>query len=326
MEWHHLDRRDFLKAAGTAATAAVLGEVGIDYARAVEALGPIPMRTLGRTGLKVTMFGLGGYHAAVHEKEEESIQLIHRALDLGINFYDNADCYQTGRAEERMGKALEGRRKDIYLMTKVDQRDAQGSLLTLEKSLRSFRTDYLDLWQFHAVSSISDLEQIFGPNGAMETALKAKQEGKIRYIGMTGHSDPEVHLAFIKNFDFDTVQMPINVVDYHYKSFRKTVVDEAVKRNIGVIAMKTLSFGNIVSMGVAKAAEAMLWSWSQPISVLISGCDTVERLNYNVYLAKTFKPMPEAEQVALLDRVKPFAGPESNTTKADRHRRAVKAE
>jgi len=309
MEWHHLDRRDFLKAAGTAATAAIVGEAGIDYARAVEALGPIPMRTLGRTGLKVTMFGLGGYHAAVHEKEEESIQLIHRALDLGINFYDNADCYQTGRAEERMGKALEGRRKDIYLMTKVDQRDAQGSLLTLEKSLRSFRTDYLDLWQFHAVSSISDLEQIFGPNGAMETALKAKQEGKIRYIGMTGHSDPEVHLAFIKKFDLDTVQMPINVVDYHYKSFRKTVVDEAVKRNIGVIAMKTLSFGNIVSMGVAKAAEAMLWSWSQPISVLISGCDTVERLNYNVYLAKTFKPMPEAEQVALLDRVKPFAGP-----------------
>ena len=309
MEWHHLDRRGFLKAASTAATAAVVGEAGIDYARAVEALGPIPIRTLGRTGLKVTMFGLGGYHAGLPDSEEDTIRVIHRALELGINFYDNADCYQTGRAEERMGKALEGRRKDIYLMTKVDQRDATGSRLTLEKSLKSLRTDYLDLWQFHGVSKMADLEQIFGPNGAMETAQKAKQEGKIRFIGVTGHSDPEFHLAFIQKYDFDAVQMPINVVDYHYKSFRKTVVDEAVKRNIGVIAMKTLSFGNIVSMGVAKPAEAMPWSWSQPISVLISGCDTVERLNYNVYLAKTFKPMPEGEQAALLDRVKPFAGP-----------------
>lgn len=316
MEWHHLNRRGFLKTATTAATAAAVGEAGIDYARAAEVLGPIPMRTLGRTGLKVTMMGLGGYHAAVHEKEEDSIQLIHRALELGINFYDNADCYQTGRAEERMGKALEGRRKDIYLMTKVDQRDAKGSLLTLEKSLRSFRTDYLDVWQFHGVGSMADLEQIFGPNGAMETAQKAKQEGKIRFIGVTGHSDPEVHLAFIKKFEFDTVQMPVNVVDYHYKSFRKTVVDEAVKRNVGIIAMKTLSFGNIVSMGVAKPAEALPWSWSQPISVLVSGCDTLERLNYNVYLAKTFKPMPEPEQAALLERTKPFAGPKVEHHKA----------
>ena len=316
MKWHHLNRRGFLKTATTAATAVAVGEAGIDYARAAEVLGPIPTRTLGRTGLKVTMMGLGGYHAAVHEKEEDSIQLIQRALELGINFYDNADCYQTGRAEERMGKALEGRRKDIYLMTKVDQRDATGSRLTLEKSLKSLRTDYLDVWQFHGVSNMSDLEQIFGPNGAMETAQKAKQEGKIRFIGVTGPSDPEVHLAFIKHFDFDTVQMPVNVVDYHYKSFRKTVVDEAVKRNVGIVAMKTLSFGNIVSMGVAKPAEALPWSWSQPISVLVSGCDTLERLNYNVYLAKTFKPMPEPEQAALLERTKPFAGPKVEHHKA----------
>jgi aryl-alcohol dehydrogenase-like predicted oxidoreductase len=283
----------------------------------VEVLGPIPTRTLGRTGLKVTTISLGGYHAGQPEREEDTIAVIHRALDLGINFFDNADCYQTGRAEERMGKALEGRRKDIYLMTKVDQRDAQGSRLTLEQSLRRLRTDYLDLWQFHGVSKIADLEQIFGPNGAMETAQKAKQEGKIRFIGVTGHFDPEVHLAFVKRYDFDTIQMPINVVDYHFRSFRKTVVDEAVKRNIGVIAMKTLSFGNIVSMGVAKAAEAMPWAWSQPISTLCSGCDTVERLNYNVYLAKTFQPMPETEQAALLERVKPFAGTEVEHHKYD---------
>ncbi len=310
MEWHHLDRRKFLKTAATAAATAAVGEAGIDYARAAEVLGPIPVRTLGRTGLKVAMLSLGGYHAGVHDREEDSIAVVHRALELGINFFDNADCYQTGRAEERMGKALEGRRKEIYLMTKVDQRDAEGSRLTLEKSLRSLRTDYLDVWQFHSVTKMSDLEQIFGPKGAMETAQKARQEGKIRFIGVTGHFDPEVHLAFIKHFEFDTVQMPINVVDYHFKSFRKTVVEEAVKRNVGIIAMKTLSFGNILTRGVAKVAEAMPWAWSQPISVLCSGCDTIERLNYNVYLAKTFKPMPEAEQRALLDRVEPFAGTE----------------
>lgn len=303
-----LDRRGFLKTAAATAATAALAEVGGDVARAAELAGPIPMRTLGRTGLKVTMMGLGGYHAGYPDKEEDSIAVIHRALDLGVNFFDNADCYQTGRAEERMGKALEGRRKDIYLMTKVDQRDAQGSRLTLEQSLRRLRTDYLDLWQFHGVMKKEDLDQIFGPGGAMETAQKAKQEGKIRFIGVTGHFDPEVHLAFIKHYDFDTVQMPINVVDPHFKSFRKTVVDEAVKRNIGVIAMKTLSFGNIVSMSVAKVAEALPWVWSQPISVLVSGCDTLERLNYNVYLAKTFKPMPETEQAALLERTKPFAG------------------
>ncbi len=305
-----LDRRGFLKSAAATAVTAALGEFGGNVARAAELAGPIPMRTLGRTNLKVTMIGLGGYHAGYPEKEEDSIAIIHRALDLGINFFDNADCYQTGRAEERMGKALEGRRKDIYLMTKVDQRDAQGSRATLERSLRSLRTDYLDVWQFHGVSKMPDLDKIFGPGGAMETAQKAKQEGMIRFIGVTGHFNPEVHLAFIKHYDFDTVQMPINVVDYHYRSFRKTVVDEAVKRNVGVIAMKTLSFGNILSMGVAKVAEALPWVWSQPVSVLVSGCDTIERLNYNVFLAKIFKPMPESDQAALLERTKPFAGVE----------------
>jgi len=303
-----LNRRAFLKTAGATALGAALGATGGDFARAAERAGDIPLRTLGRTGLKVTMIGLGGYHAGFPDKEEDSIAVIHRALDLGINFFDNADCYQEGRAEERMGKALEGRRDKIYLMTKVDQRDAAGSRATLEQSLRRLRTDYLDLWQFHGVMRIDDLDKIFGPGGAMETAEKAKREGKLRFIGVTGHYDPAVHLEALKRYPFDTIQMPINVVDYHFKSFRKTVVDEAVKRNTGVIAMKTLSFGNVITKGVASVAEALPWVWSQPISVLVSGCDTVERLNYNVYLAKTFTPMPEAAQAALLERTKPFAG------------------
>jgi len=308
MERHELNRRAFLKSAAVTAASAALGEFGGSLAQAAEVAGEIPLRTLGRTGLRVTMFGLGGYHAGLPEKEEESIALIHRALDLGINFFDNADCYQEGRAEERMGKALEGRRQNIYLMTKVDQRDARGSREQLEKSLRRLRTDYLDIWQFHAVSRLQELDIVFGPGGAMETAEQAKKEGKIRFIGLTGHFDPAVHLEAIKRHAFDTIQMPINVVDPHYRSFRNTVLDEVVKQNLGIIAMKSLGFGNILSLGVAKVAEALPWTWSQPISVLVSGCDRREVLDYNVYLAKTFKPVPESEQTALLARTKPHAG------------------
>jgi aryl-alcohol dehydrogenase-like predicted oxidoreductase len=304
-----LNRRNFLKSAAAGAVAAAVGEFG-SLARAAELAGPMPTRALGSTGLKVSAITLGGYHATLPEDPADCARLMHRAIDLGINFFDNADCYHEGAGEEKMGRALAegGRRKKVFLMTKVDQRDAQGSREQLEKSLRRLQTDYLDLWQFHAVSRREDLDKIFGPGGAMETAQKAKEEGKIRFIGVTGHLDPSVHLAFIRHFDFDTVQMPVNVVDPHYESFRINVLDEAVRRNVGVIAMKTLAFGNILSKGVAKAAEALPWVWSQPVSTICSGCDTIERLEYNVYLCKTFRPMPEAEQRALLQRTKPFAG------------------
>lgn len=310
MKRNDVDRRLFLKTAAAGTLSAALGGVAGNLAKAVEGAGEIPMRTLGKTGLRVTMIGLGGYHAGLPEKEADSIAVIHRALDLGINFFDNADCYQEGRAEERMGKALEGRRDKIYLMTKVDQRDAKGSREQLEKSLRRLRTDYLDVWQFHAVGNMGDLDKLFGPGGAMETAEQARKEGKVRFIGVTGHLDPAVHFEALQRYAFDTIQMPINVVDPHFRSFRRTVVDEAMKRNAGVIAMKTLSFGNVLSKGVAKVAEALPWVWSQPVSVLVSGCDTIERLEYNVYLAKTFKPMSESEQAALLERTKAHAGTE----------------
>jgi len=304
MEHHEMDRRGFLKATAVTAASAALGS----WARAAELYGKIPRRVLGRTGLKVSSIGVGGFHATVHKEEQDSINLMHRGLDLGINFFDNADCYHNGVAEERMGKALEGRRNKVILMTKVDQRDAIGSLKTLETTLRRLRTDYLDIWQFHAVMNMNELEQIFAPGGALETAEKARKEGKIRFIGLTGHADPQVHLAAIKRYPFDTIQMPINVLDPHFKSFRKTVVDEAVQRDTGVIAMKTMIFGKILSFKVATAAEALPWVWSQPVSVLVSGCETVEQLDYNVYLAKTFKPMSEAEQAALLARTEPHKG------------------
>ena len=207
-----------------------------------------------------------------------------------------------------MGKALEGHRQRIILMTKVDQRDAKGSRETFETSLRRLRTDYLDIWQFHSVHKIADLEKLLGPDGAMETAEKARKEGKIRFIGMTGHAAPEVHLEALKRCGLDTIMMPINVVDPHFKSFRKIALDEAVKRGVGVLAFKTLAFGRIINRKVASPEEALRWVLSQPIGVLISGCDNVQAVNYNAYLARTFKPMSQTEQAALLARTESRGG------------------
>jgi aryl-alcohol dehydrogenase-like predicted oxidoreductase len=267
-------------------------------AHAAEQAGPMPLRKLGRTGFQVSAITLGGYHAGMPEGEDISTRIIHRAMDLGINFFDNADCYQEGGSERRMGKALAegGRRHKIILMSKVDQRDAAGARDQLEKSLRNLRTDYLDLWQFHAVGNLEELDQIFGPKGALETAEKARKEGLIRFIGLTGHFDPAVHFEAIKRYPFAAIQMPINVVDPHFRSFRKKVLDEAVKRGIGIIAMKTLAEGKILSKKVATVAEAMPWVWSQPVSTICSGCDSVEVLENNVYLCKTFKSMTMTEQ------------------------------
>jgi len=308
MSGDEMKRREFLKGAAITAFSVGVEAVPADVAKAVETAGDLPKRTLGRTELKVSIIGLGGFHAGVPEKEDYSTRLVHRALDLEVNFFDNADCYQNGRAEERIGKALEGRRDKIILMSKVDDRDARGAQATLERSLRNLRTDHVDLWQFHQVPNMEHLEKIFGPRGALEAAEKAKKEGKIRFIGITGHFDPEVLLAAIERYPFDAVQMPINVVDPHFKSFRKRVLDEAVKRHVGVIAMKTMGRGNITSLEVATPTEALRWVWSQPVSLAVVGCEWIEMLEYNVLLAKTFQPMSEAEQAALIERTKPRAG------------------
>jgi predicted aldo/keto reductase-like oxidoreductase len=308
MNKDHLKRRDFLTSAAVTAVSAGLAGLPANMAKAAETAGAMPMRNLGRTGLKVSIMGLGGFHMALPEKQDYSTKIVDRALAMGINFFDTADCYMKGRAEERLGKALEGRRQKVILMSKVDQRDAQGARATLELSLRHLRTDHLDIWQFHQVANMGEIEKIFGPGGALEAAEQAKKEGKIRFIGITGHYDPEVLLAAVRRYPFDTVQMPINVVDPHFKSFRKAVVDEAVKRNIGVIAMKTMGRGNITSLEVATPSEALRWVWSQPVSLAVVGCEWIEMLDYNIYLAKTFKPMPESEQASLLERTKAQAG------------------
>jgi predicted aldo/keto reductase-like oxidoreductase len=304
----NLDRRDFVRAAAAMGLAAALHEFGWNLAQAAEEAGPMPIRTLGRTGLQVGILGLGGYHATLHEKEADSIALMHRALDLGINFFDNADCYAVGVAEERMGKALVGRRDKVVLMTKVDDRDAKTAMETLDISLRSLQTDYLDVWQFHGVFTIDELDKILAPGGAIEAAEKAKQAGKIRFVGLTGHLGAITQQEAIRRYPFDTVQMALNCVDPHFENFRHITVEEAVKHNTGVIAMKTMAFGHIYKQKVASVEDALRWVWSQPVSVAVSGCEKMEFLNHNAYLAKTFKPMTEQEQAELLARTEPFKG------------------
>jgi len=302
MSGDDLDRRHFLKVAAATGLSAALGDTACDSARHEQPAEQIPRRLLGRTGLYVTAIGLGGYHASVPEAEEDTMAIIHRALDLGVNFFDNADCYHEGRAEERMGKALEGYRQKIVLMTKVDQRDAQGSRETLERSLLRLRTDYLDIWQFHAVDRKEELDQILGPGGAMETAEQAKKEGKVRFIGITGHVDSGAKLEAIQRYPFDTIQIPINVVDPNFSSFQKIVLEEAGRRHVGVIAMKSLAGGSIVSQELATVEDALSWVWNQPVGVLVSGCDRRDHLDYNVRLTKDFKALSQSEQAALLTR------------------------
>jgi predicted aldo/keto reductase-like oxidoreductase len=304
----NLDRRDFMKAAAAMGLTAALREFGWSMATAAEEAGPMPMRALGRTGLKVGILGLGGSHATMHEKEEDSLAIMHRAIDLGVNFFDNADCYAMGVAEERMGKALVGRRDKVVLMTKVDDWDAKGAMETLDISLKSLRTDYLDVWQFHGVFTIADLDKILAPGGGIEAAEKAKKAGKIRAVGLTGHLGALTQQEAIRRYPFDTIQPALNCVDPHFENFRHVTIDEAVKHNTGVIAMKTMAFGQIYKQKVASVEEALRWVWSQPISTAVSGCEKMEFLNHNAYLAKTFTPMSEQEQAALLARTEPFKG------------------
>ena len=271
----------------------------------------IPKRQLGQTGEMVTIIGLGGAHISMgpaSKDESMALQIVHRAIEHGINFFDNAHSYGDGRSEILMGKALRGHREKVFLMSKSDKRNAKAAQVELDLSLKRLSTDYLDLWQFHNVTSVENTEKIFFKGGAMEVALKAKESGKIRYIGVTGHRDPAAHLRAIELYDFDTVQMPLNVVDSHYLSFEKQVLGELVKRNVGVLAMKSLAMGEITRQKVFKVEDALRYVWSLPVSVLISGCDSPEVLEQNVASSKMFQPISANERVGILDRTEVYKG------------------
>ncbi len=266
---------------------------------------------LGKTGEKISMIGLGGYDLGVPRDEKMALRMMDRAVDLGATFFDNAWAYHDGVSEERMGKALaaSSKRQKVFLMTKALGRDAANARRQLEDSLRRLQTGVIDLWQFHNLASFKDIDTIFGPGGAMEVAQKAKKEGKIRYLGFTGHTAPEVHLEMLGRYDWDAVMMPINIADAHWHSFQNQVLPKALEKKCGILAFKPLSRGRALTRAYT-VSEALRYVWSLPVSVLISGMDRTEFLDTNLELAMKFEPMSPAEKEALLARVKPLAGPE----------------
>ena len=298
-------RREFLESVALGiAGAGAIPSLAKSEARA--AAGEMTYRTLGRSGEKVSMLGLGGYHIGVPPDEQESTRIIRSAIDNGINFLDNCWDYHDGDSEVRMGKALgDGYRKKAFLMTKTDGQVKDAWNKQLEDSLRRLQTDMIDLVQFHEVIRMSDPDRIFGPNGAFEAALAAKKAGKIRYIGFTGHKDPDIHLKMLNTglahgFTFDAVQMPLNIMDAHYHSFAKKVVPVAVKHGIGVLGMKPLGGGIILQSQTATPIECLHYAMNLPTSVVINGCDSMERLNQALEAARTFKPLGDKELAGLL--------------------------
>lgn len=266
---------------------------------------PLPMATLGKSGLKVSRICVGGHHMATHG-EQEGIRIIQRAVDLGVNFFDSAAKYHDGGSDEIYGKALEGsRRQKVLLMSKAQLRDAAGAMNQLENTLRRMKTDYLDLWQCHEVSTQEEVDKIFGPKGALESFVKAKKEGKVRHIGFTGHHDPAVHQRLLDGFGgWETVQHPVNLIDPHYLSFINSVLPNIRRKGLGLIAMKTNGMGSIGKARIATIPECLRFAWSQDVDTVVSGVETVAQLEENVAVLRSFKPMSKQELSSMLERTK----------------------
>ncbi len=281
---------------------AALGASGLAHGAASD----MPMRTLGRTGEKVSALGLGGSHIGKKLSEDDAIRLIRTAIDRGLTFMDNSWDYNDGQSEIRMGKALRDRyRQKVFLMTKVDGRTKEAAAKQIDESLRRLQTDHVDLLQHHEVIRFDDPDRIFAPGGAMEAFLDAKKAGKLRYIGFTGHKDPHVHLYMLSvaaahGFHFDTVQMPLNLMDAHFRSFGKLVLPELVKQNIGVLGMKSMGDGVILKSNTVSAIECLHYAMNLPTSVVITGIDSPQMLDQAFEAARTFRPMTQQQVSALL--------------------------
>ena len=294
-----IKRREFLKSAMTALAASGFGSQAL--AMQTDGDGGIPTRPLGRSGERVPIVGLGGYHIG-NPAEKEAIAIMHEAIDSGMTFFDNAWDYHNGGSEEVMGKALStgGRRDKVFLMTKVCDRDYKGARKHLEDSLRRLKTDHLDLWQFHEINWAIDSQWLF-EKGGLKAAIEAREQGKVRYIGFTGHRDPSHHLKMIaRPFAWDTVQMPINLLDAHYRSFQKEVVPVCNKRKISVIGMKALAGGGIPSKLNIPAQMCRRFALSLPIATLVCGIVSRENLRQDLAMARSFKPVSEDEMKQLL--------------------------
>lgn len=300
-------RREFLHQAAAGATLAALAENVLAQTRSSSATG-MPTRVLGRTGERVSILCLGGWHLGSIKDDAAAVRLVQTSIDEGMTFLDNCWDYHDGRSEELMGRGLEGRRDKAFLMTKNCERDYAGSMRCLEDSLRRLRTDRIDLWQFHEMVYDNDPDWVF-EKGGIKAAREAQKAGKVRFIGFTGHKDPRIHLKMLgKPHDWDAAQMPINALDAHYRSFQKEVVPACLKKNVGVIGMKGFGGGDGIARGAGLTpAEAYRYSLSQPVASQVVGMTSLEQLKENVALARDFKPLSDAERTALVERVRAVA-------------------
>jgi predicted aldo/keto reductase-like oxidoreductase len=303
------NRREFLEKVTLGVAGASAGVSGSSLAALpVATNGEMPYRTLGRSGERVSLLGLGGYHIGGQDDEQESIRIVRTAIDNGVNFMDNCWDYHDGTSEIRMGKALrDGYRQKVFLMTKIDGQLKDIAARQIDESLQRLQTDTIDLLQFHEVIRPGDPDRILGPGGSLEAALAAKKAGKIRYIGFTGHKDPDIHLkmlntAFQRDFTFDAVQMPLNVMDMHFKSFARKVVPVLVEHGIGVLGMKSMGDGQVLKSNTVTPIECLHYAMNLPTSVVINGCESLERLEQGLMAARTFRPLTEKELASLSAR------------------------
>jgi aryl-alcohol dehydrogenase-like predicted oxidoreductase len=279
-----------------------------------KATNAIPRRVLGKTGEKVSAIGLGGWHLGLPTVDEQlSLRIVRSAVDRGLNFMDNSWDYNNGTSEIRMGKALrDGYRDKVFLMTKIDGRSKKEATRQLEESLRRLQTDRIDLVQHHEIIRFEDPHRIFDDDGANSVLIDARRAGKLRYIGFTGHKDPRIHLHMLEvarkhEFSFDTVQMPLNVMDAHYRSFEKLVLPVLVKQKIGVLGMKSMANGIILKSAAVTPVECLRYALNLPTSVVITGCDSMKILDQALDAARTFRKMSTAQVKAILVKTKAAA-------------------
>ncbi len=307
-----MERRDFI--GGLAALSLAARNSGNAASGQTTSHGDMPYRTLGRTGEKVSCIGLGGYHLGQSGlPEAEAIRLFHAAVDRGINFSDNSWDYNDGESERRVGKALKGGyREKVLVMTKFDGRTKQSALKQLDESLERLQVDHVDLWQFHENIRLEDPDRFFAEGGACEAVAEAKQKGKIRYCGFTGHKDPIVHLRMLElaekhKFNFDTAQMPLNVMDAHFRSFGNEVVPVLVKKQIAVLGMKSMGSGFILKSNTATPIECLHYALSLPTSVVITGIDSQQVLDQAFEAAKTSAAVTAADIAKILQKTAALA-------------------
>jgi aryl-alcohol dehydrogenase-like predicted oxidoreductase len=312
MSDNQFSRRDFMKVTGAGTAGFVLGGKAQDVAASevggTPAPPPMPERPLGKTGHAVRLFSLGGQ--ATIEKEgtlDESVAIINRAIDLGVNYLDTAASYGGGISQKYYGEVMATRRDEVFLATKTHRRTRDESLQLLEQSLESLQTDHLDLWQLHNISRMEQLDQIFADDGAIHALLEAREQGIVKNLGITGHADPDVLIEGLNRFDFDTILLALNPADKYHRPFMDKLLPLANKKGMGVIAMKIPARGRIFQDGgLTSMREALNWTFSQPISTVIVGCDNVSQLEENISVAADFSPLNSAQMAAIEEKVSDY--------------------